>query len=118
MKLYTYKISVERVVDGDTIVAMIDLGFHTFIKEHVRLYDVDTPEVFGRYAEPRGKLATEFTDTWLRGDDPDAPFLKGLIMDSRKYDAREKYGRSLGEIFRPNDPISLNQALKNAGHEK
>lgn len=111
MKLYTYRIAIVRVVDGDTVEADIDLGFHTTIRELVRLYDVDTPEVFGRYAEARGKLATAFTTAWLDGQ-------TGLMMDSRVYDPRGKYGRSLGEIFRPGDPVSLNRALIEAGHVK
>ena len=35
---------VDRVIDGDTIVVTIDLGFDVFAKRHVRLLNVDTPE--------------------------------------------------------------------------
>lgn len=111
MKLYTYAIEIVRVVDGDTLEADIDLGFNIVAREFIRLYDVDTPEVYGRYAEPAGALASQFTKDWLEGQ-------TGLILDSRRYDARGKYGRCLGEIFRPDDPVSLNDALIHAGHVK
>ncbi|SLN36196.1 Thermonuclease precursor [Aquimixticola soesokkakensis] len=43
--LYTYRVEVQRVIDGDTIVANIDLGFDTWLhNEHLRLYGINTPE--------------------------------------------------------------------------
>ena len=41
---YIYKITVTRVVDGDTIDAIIHLGFDITIKKRIRLYGIDTPE--------------------------------------------------------------------------
>lgn len=43
--MYTYKIKeIIRVVDGDTVDVLIDLGFGTFKKERVRLGGIDAPE--------------------------------------------------------------------------
>jgi micrococcal nuclease len=115
--LYNYRIEVLRVIDGDTIEVMVDYGFSQYGKEMVRLYDIDTPETRGSNVDPvRGPLATAFTFDWLCGDGH--TFLTGLTMDSRKYDPRGKYGRALADIYRPDDPISLNQALRDAGHQK
>jgi len=115
--LYNYRIEVLRVIDGDTLQVMVDYGFSQFGKEMVRLYDIDTPETRGVNVDPvRGPLATKFTLDWLCVDGH--LFRSGLTMDSRKYNAREKYGRALADIYRPDDPISLNQALRDAGHQK
>lgn len=43
--LYTYRAKIIRVIDGDTVVANIDLGFRTWLHdEHLRLYGIDAPE--------------------------------------------------------------------------
>ena len=43
--MYTYFVSsVDRVVDGDTVDVIIDLGFDLTKKERVRLAGIDTPE--------------------------------------------------------------------------
>lgn len=42
--MYEYKALVERVVDGDTIDVIIDLGFKTWKKVRVRMEGINTPE--------------------------------------------------------------------------
>lgn len=43
--LYTYAARIVRVIDGDTVVANIDLGFEVWLhNEHLRLVGIDTPE--------------------------------------------------------------------------
>jgi micrococcal nuclease len=42
--MYQYKAKLDRVVDGDTVDAMIDCGFSTFKKERIRLHGIDAPE--------------------------------------------------------------------------
>ena len=43
--MYEYKITkVLKVVDGDTVDVILDLGFDMFKKERVRLAGIDTPE--------------------------------------------------------------------------
>lgn len=43
--MYQYKVSVVKVVDGDTIDVDIDLGFSTVLKkQRVRMVGIDTPE--------------------------------------------------------------------------
>jgi hypothetical protein len=39
-------ISIDRVLDGDTIDVTIDLGFDLYKKERVRVAGVDTPSLF------------------------------------------------------------------------
>lgn len=42
--MYEYNAVVERVVDGDTIDVIIDLGFKTWKKVRVRMEGINTPE--------------------------------------------------------------------------
>ena len=42
--MYTYKAKLERVVDGDTLDASIDLGFDVIVRKRIRLAGINTPE--------------------------------------------------------------------------
>jgi len=50
--MYEYKAKLVRVIDGDTIVVMVDLGFNVHTKESIRLLNTWAPERYTR----RGKL--------------------------------------------------------------
>lgn len=41
---YIYRSKAVRVIDGDTFIAEIDLGFRVYTRKSVRLRGVDTPE--------------------------------------------------------------------------
>ena len=42
---FSYRVSkVTKVVDGDTIDVILDMGFDIMYKQRVRLYGIDTPE--------------------------------------------------------------------------
>ena len=58
--MYEYKCEVTRVVDGDTIDVIADLGFSILHKCRVRLFGIDTPESRTRDLDEkvRGKLAS------------------------------------------------------------
>ena len=43
--------TVVRIIDGDTLVAQIDLGFSVSVNESLRLRDVDAPEIRGEDKE-------------------------------------------------------------------
>lgn len=45
--IYRYRAEVRQVVDGDTVDAVIDLGFYIKITERLRLEGLDTPEIRG-----------------------------------------------------------------------
>lgn len=55
-KLYNYSCEIIRVVDGDTLLVMIDLGFDVHHKVRLRLAEIDTPPA----KTEEGKKATEF----------------------------------------------------------
>jgi len=59
--MYNYKAIVNRVVDGDTFDATVDLGFGIFKKHRFRLKDVDTPETWRPKTEAENKHGMEAT---------------------------------------------------------
>ena len=102
--MYEYSCKVTRVVDGDTVDVILDLGFSILHKCRVRLYGIDTPESRTRNKDEkiRGKLASAFlTDAIKKG--------KKVTLRSKLKDSKGKYGRVLGEIVV--DEININQSM-------
>ena len=97
---------VVKVVDGDTIDVIIDLGFYIGVKKRVRFYGIDTWESRTRDLEEKAKglKAKAFTRDEL---------LKSESTTLKSY-GLGKYGRVLGEIFC--DGVSLNEKLIQEGH--
>ena len=110
VKKYGYSCKLDRVVDGDTCDALIDLGFNTFVKKRIRFYGVDTWESRTRNIEEKkkGLAAKAFTKDLLTNSD-DGKF--SIISHGVG-----KYGRVLGEIFVKGHDTSVNEFLKENGH--
>jgi micrococcal nuclease len=104
--MYQYKAKVIDVYDGDTITAMVDLGFYHFQQMKFRLYGIDTPEIRGEERE-RGLLVRDIVRAMILD--------KEVTINSYK-DKQEKYGRYLANIII--DDIDLNQWLVQNGHAK
>ena len=89
---YEYKATVLRVVDGDTVDALVDLGFSTHRKIRVRLYGIDAPESRTRDLEEK-----------KRGLAAKARLVEILEELDNKITIKShgigKYGRCLGELF-------------------
>ena len=104
---YTYKATLDRVVDGDTIDVILDLGFSVFIKARIRLSGIDAPETRTRniHEKIRGQAATARLIELL-GDG------SNLIIVSKFY-ARGKYGRIIGSVFV--DDVDICQVLLDEG---
>lgn len=106
--MYEYEIlKVERVVDGDTIDVLFDLGFEVFRRERVRLQGVDTPEsVTKNLKEKKLGLETKtFVSEWCGKQ-------KRLIAQTSK-DEGDKFGRFLARIR--GDTECLNEILVRDG---
>ena len=107
--MYTYRVSqVVKVVDGDTIDVIIDLGFGIMKKERVRLAGIDTPEKRTRNPEEKvfGLAATDWIITKLN-------YLKNndniLIIKTEK---EGKFGRMLGWLYENKKEDDLVTSLK------
>jgi micrococcal nuclease len=92
MSHYTYNAKVQKVVDGDTIDAMVDLGFNIWISVTVRLDGINTPESRTRNAEEKKKgiAAKERLKAILEENKNEFTLISHGV---------EKYGRCLAEIF-------------------
>ena len=53
--MYRYNASALRVIDGDTVDAMVDLGFSVWEKKRIRLYGIDAPETRTRNLEEKAR---------------------------------------------------------------
>jgi len=112
--MFEYKAEVVRVIDGDTVVLNIDLGFNTIIRdEHVRLYGIDAPESRTRdlAEKEKGLAAKDFLKSILSPGDV-------VTFRSDRYDSTGKYGRSLGTILKTvgDQVIDVNQLMISEGH--
>ena len=84
-RLYTYAASLVRVIDGDTLIARVDLGFRTWITQTFRLGGIDAPEMtcaMGQKAKV--EVAARLNPCSC------------LVIKTYK---QEKYGRFLADVF-------------------
>ena len=88
--MYQYKVKLDRVIDGDTIDCMIDLGFDVSTKKRIRFAGINTPESRTRDLEEkkRGLEAKARLKEILEGANE-------IHLDSHGVG---KYGRVLGEL--------------------
>ena len=113
---YNFRVvSVDKVLDGDTIGVTIDLGFDLYKKERVRIAGVDTPEKRTRDLEEKvlGIDATnwmkEHLEDTINGDDE-------LIIRTELKGGVGKYGRLLGWLYVGDEEISLNEQMISEGY--
>lgn len=94
--MYEYKAQVLRIIDGDTLVVNIDLGFDVWIhNEVIRLNGIDAPEV--RTTDPVekffGVLAKNRVKEYLDNDGAG-----GTVTLMSKTFKKEKYGRVTADL--------------------
>ena len=109
--MYEYKATLLRVIDGDTVDCLIDLGFDILVRERVRLSGIDAPETRTRDLEEKKKgfESKERLQTLL---DRYPEFIVKTTFDNKG-----KYGRTLGELFLP-DGLNINETLIQEGFAK
>lgn len=95
--LFTYKAIVIKVVDGDTLILNIDLGFNiTYNNQKVRLARINTPETNTEQGKTVKKLVTNL-------------LLNKTVTIKTIKDSKDKYGRYLAEVYL--DDLSINDYL-------
>jgi len=102
--IYIYKAELVRVVDGDTVDLIVDLGFDTSRKERFRLYGVDAPEM--NTAE--GKAAKKWL--WDALQPLEAIYVQTIQLSTKT--KRDKYGRFLAVLHDDLGDIDANRAMK------
>jgi len=115
-QLFTYRATLESVIDADTFWVLIDCDFGMFIRQKIRLKGLDCPEI----NTEAGQGAKKFVEEQLGS-------LQFIIVKTHR-DKTEKYGRYLADVFFQQDESNprkvaergkfLNQELLDAGLAK
>ena len=114
---YNFRVTeIVKVLDGDTIDVLIDLGFDLFKKERVRIAGVDTPEKRTRDLEEKA-LGIDATN-WLKKKLEDTIAGEGdeLTIRTELVGGTGKYGRLLGWLYINEDAVSLNEQMIEEGY--
>ena len=113
---YNFRVTkIVKVLDGDTIDVLIDLGFDLFKKERVRIAGVDTPEKRTRDLEEK-ELGIHATN-WMK--DKLTETIKGdeeLTIRTELKGGVGKYGRLLGWLYVGDATLSLNEQMITEGY--
>ncbi len=100
-------VPVVRVVDGDTVILLIDGKKH-----RVRLIGVDTPEVVkpNEPPEPYGREASLFLKNLLSGEEV------YVVYEKEDKSNKDRFGRDLAYLYRAPDGLFVNQEIVKQGY--
>ena len=115
MDKYIYKAKLDRVVDGDTVDALIDVGFDIWFKKRIRFKGVDTWESRTRNLEEKalGLKAKARTKELLEKVSSKSGYFR-----IKSY-GLGKYGRVLADVFimdKDGKQWNINKTLISEGH--
>ena len=114
---YNFRVvEITKIIDGDTIDVVIDLGFDLYKKERVRVAGIDTPEKRTTDAEEKA-LGIDATE-WLKKKLEDAiAGEEDLVIRTELEGGFGKYGRLLGWLYLGIDAeLSLNEQMIKEGY--
>ena len=115
MDKYIYRAKLDRVIDGDTVDAMIDGGFDIWVNKRIRYMGIDTWESRTRDLDEKKKgLAAKARNKELLLNVSEKPGYFRL-----KSHGVGKYGRVLGELFIQDAEgvqYNINETLVTEGH--
>ena len=107
---FSYRVNkVTKIIDGDTIDVIIDMGFDILYKSRVRLFGIDTPESRTRDLTEKkfGLMSKKYLTERLKK-------AKKITIRTHKGSETGKFGRILGEIFCDGENVNL--AMCTEGH--
>lgn len=88
---FRFQARVERIIDGDTLDLVVDMGFRTRKQVRVRVVGIDTAETYGvpkgSDEYQRGQEHTAFARDWFEENagEEDWPFVLSTEKDHGKY---------------------------------
>ena len=110
-KLHHYNCKLVKVVDGDTVKLIIDLGFKIKVAVSLRLVGIDTPEKRSSSGlEQKAAYKAElYLEKMIKNKD--------LIVSTKKNDM---YGRYVGTLYVKdgNEVVNINNIMLNKGLAK
>lgn len=108
---FLYPAKIERIIDGDTVVADLLLGLGVILDDQcIRLYGIDAWETRGK-EKPKGLLAKEYIKSRLKEGE-----IEIEIRPEWGRKGKGKYGRWLGVVYV--DGESINAELLEKGHAR
>ena len=110
--MYEYKAKLKRVVDGDTLDLIIDLGFRMTTQQRIRLKGIDTPEIWRRKKD---------SEEYRKGMEAKEFVIKRFEVNQNQCSINTEkeagvYGRFIGTIFFSDSTESLNEELLRKGY--
>ena len=109
--MYKYKATIDRIVDGDTMDVVIDVGFKITTNQRIRLKGINTPETYNVKKDSeeykKGKAAKDFVIQRIEANNNEA------IIETNKDTG--KYGRYIGTIRLADSETTLNDELVEKG---
>lgn len=109
--LYQYRVKeILKVVDGDTVDVIIDLGFDVFLEKRVRMAGVNAPESRTKDLEEKAKGLK--TKAWLiEKFNTDEQIIIETSLDNQY----GKFGRVLGTFYIGDALLSVNLEMLSEG---
>lgn len=99
---YLYRAKNVRVIDGDTLEVLIDLGFHSFSQQRIRLAQINCPEVDSPEGRAARNLLTEHLAT-----------AKTIVLKTKKSDL---HGRYIAHVFVSPRRLSIDECFEKGLH--
>jgi micrococcal nuclease len=113
---YNFRVTeIVKVLDGDTIDVIIDLGFDLYKKERVRIAGVDTPEKRTRDLEEK-ELGVDATNWLIEQLDGAIAGEDDLVIRTELVGGMGKYGRLLGWLYIGDETVSINEKMIEQGY--
>ena len=113
---YNFRVTeITKVVDGDTIDVVIDLGFDIYKHERVRIAGIDTPEKRTRDLEEKA-LGLDATYWMQKNLEETIAGDEELTIRTELVGGMGKYGRLLGWLYVGDDDVSLNEKMITEGY--
>lgn len=112
--MYEYKARLKKIIDGDTIDLVIDLGFKMTTEQRIRLKGIDTPETWRQKKDSEeyknGMESKNYVEKRLNEN--------GNIFRIRTDKEPGMYGRYIADILLEDSGLSLNDELLQHGLAK
>jgi len=107
---YVYRAKILKIVDGDTVDVLLDLGCHVQIQRRLRFLGIDAWEIKGEERE-KGLIAKDRLIELCS-------YAQDNVYVQTEMDATGKYGRLLAWLWTDTDEgaFCLNQVLLEEGH--
>jgi micrococcal nuclease len=100
---YSRKATIERVIDGDTFVCMIDMGLRIYKRVTVRVFGLNCPEKTG-LTKAQGLRSKDYTKGWFASN-------KEFMIRTVNKGKEDSFGRLIAEVASIDNNYSLSEGL-------